>query len=185
MEVVELDLSGCFELVPKVFEDARGSFTKVVQRSVFTELGLEADFTEQYHTVSHRGVLRGMHFQLPPSDHVKVVYCTNGEIIDAVVDLRRGSPTEGQNITRRLSAANSRMIYLARGVAHGFYTLSETATVHYMVTSEYDPARDTGVLWSSCGIDWPSAQPATSERDRSFVTLREFESPFDFGGTGA
>jgi dTDP-4-dehydrorhamnose 3,5-epimerase len=174
----ETRIRGCFELQPKRFTDARGVFVKTFQRELFTAQGLDAEFDEDYYSVSEQGVLRGLHFQMPPFDHNKLVYCLAGEIFDAVLDLRRGSSTFGDFETLRLSGENANMVYVPKGVAHGFYTLTPSATVMYKVSTAYSPKHDTGILWSSAGISWPNLSPRVSVRDASFLSLSEFESPF-------
>ena len=178
MKVEPTSIPGCFIVEPPVFEDLRGRFVKVFHAPAFAGLGLVSSFAEDYYSVSHRGVLRGMHFQKPPSDHAKLVYCVDGEVLDAVVDLRRGSPTYGQHVTVELSATKANMIYVPRGLAHGFYTLSRQATMIYKVETVHAPADDAGVAWNGCGVAWPSPSPILSARDEGFPALADFNSPF-------
>ncbi len=184
MKIEATPLPGCFAIQPTVFDDLRGRFVKVFHEPAFTEHGLVARFAEDYYSVSRKGVLRGMHFQTPPSDHVKLVYCVSGEILDAVVDLRRGSPTYGQHFMLELTAAKANILYVPRGMAHGFYTRSEEATVIYKVETVHAPSEDAGIAWNGCGISWPSDAPILSTRDQRFPTLAEFESPFRYDGEG-
>lgn len=179
-EFRSLSLPGYFEIQPRIFKDQRGSFIKTFHRDLFRERGLNIDWVEEYYSVSQKGVLRGMHFQLPPYDHEKLVYCTSGIVFDAVVDLRNGSPTFGQHVSITLSADMANMIYIPKGLAHGFYTLSEAATVMYKVATVYAPEHDTGIRWDSAGISWPSNDPIISDRDRKFIKLNVFKSPFVF-----
>lgn len=171
-------IAGCFELQPKVFEDNRGRFVKVFHEQTFLELGLETAFAEEYYSVSYKNVIRGMHFQLPPMDHVKMVYCVKGEVMDAVVDLRLSSPTYGQYQLFELSAAKANSIYIPKGIAHGFCVRSGQAIMVYKVSMIYSPEHDAGVLWNSVSIPWPSEQPCISDRDKSFPALADFVSPF-------
>jgi dTDP-4-dehydrorhamnose 3,5-epimerase len=180
IEAIPTEIDGCYELRPQVRADARGTFVKTFHREWFEELGLQADWAEQYYSVSRKGVLRGLHFQLPPHDHAKLVYCTAGVVLDVAVDLRRGSPTYGRHVTVSLDASRGNLVYIASGLAHGFYTLSDSATMVYNVSSVYSESHDSGILWSSAGIAWPDREPLLSERDRSFVALGEFDSPFEF-----
>lgn len=173
-------LSGCFELQPKVFDDERGRFVKVLHEQAFTAVGLETQFAEEYYSISFRNVIRGMHFQLPPMDHVKVVYCVEGEVMDAVIDLRMGSPTFGQYAVFELSAAKANSIYIPKGMAHGFCVISERAIMVYKVSTVYSPTHDAGVLWNSVGIPWPKIETVLSARDQSFPALEKFESPFRY-----
>ena len=173
-------LVGCYELTPKIFHDERGRFVKTYQAEVFRQQGWATDWRETYYSVSRQGVLRGLHFQTPPQDHAKLVYCTAGTVLDAVVDLRRGSPTFGGHQLLELSAEKANMLYLPKGMAHGFYVTSATATVHYQVTTVYAPACDAGIRWDSVGIPWPATAPLLSERDRHLPAWRHFDSPFVF-----
>lgn len=173
-------LIGCYELQPKVFEDTRGRFVKVFHEPTFVAHGLETVFAEEYYSVSYKGVIRGMHFQLPPMDHVKIVYCVEGEVLDAVIDLRRGSPTYRCFDLFELSAAKANSLYIPKGMAHGFCVRSERAIMVYKVSTVYSPAHDAGVLWNSMGIPWPVTEPVLSERDMAFPKLEEFESPFSY-----
>lgn len=173
-------LTGCFELQPKVFDDARGRFVKVFHEQAFAALGLETNFAEEYYSVSRKNVIRGMHFQLPPMDHVKIVYCVQGEVMDAVVDIRVGSPTYGQSSLFELNAAKANSIYIPKGMAHGFCTRSEQAIMVYKVSSIYSPEHDAGVLWNSVDITWPTTCAILSARDQSFPEFEHFESPFRY-----
>ena len=177
-EKISTPLDGCFELRAKVRGDNRGAFIKTFHANAFKELLLYADFKEQLCTTSTKNVLRGMHFQTPPADHVKLVYCASGRVMDVAVDLRKKSPTFGRHFVVELDAAAGNMLYLPKGLAHGFLTLSDTATMIYNLTSVYSPENDMGVLWSSCGIDWNCDAPILSERDKNHPALADFDSPF-------
>lgn len=176
----ETGINGCFEVQPRLFDDARGRFVKVFHKDEFTKLGLETEFAEEYYSHSTGGVIRGMHFQNPPSDHVKVVYCVHGEVQDVVLDLRKGSPTYGQSVAIRLSAQQGNFIYIPKGLAHGFCATSESAILVYKVSTVYDPKSDSGVLWNSFGYAWETSKPILSERDANFAPLNQFVSPFNY-----
>jgi dTDP-4-dehydrorhamnose 3,5-epimerase len=178
IQFTESKLAGCFIVQFPVFDDHRGHFVKTIQSSVFKAHGLEGDFSECFYSTSLTNVLRGLHFQLPPSDHAKLVYCTVGAIYDLALDLRVGSPTYGQHEIYELSAGASNAVYLPRGIAHGFYVREAPAVMVYHVTSEHDPARDAGIHWNSFGAAWPSTTPIVSTRDSAFPTLADFKSPF-------
>lgn len=177
-DVRPTQIPGCYEIQPRVVDDARGRFVKVFHRHAFAELGLEVNFAEEYYSVSRQEVIRGMHFQTPPMDHAKMVYCVQGDVFDAVVDLRLGSPSYGQTATFKLSAETGNYIYIPKGLAHGFCVTSESATLVYKVSSVYSPENDTGILWNSIGITWPSRTPVLSDRDRGFIPLADFNSCF-------
>ncbi len=178
MQLTELSIPGCYLLQPRVFQDARGRFVKPLARSVLKTNGLRFDFVEQYYSTSACGVIRGMHFQLPPHDHAKLVYCAAGAVIDVLLDIRKSSGAFGRHVSLPLTADSGQVIYIAAGVAHGFIATQEPALMVYNVTSEYAPAHDAGVRWDSFGYDWGVREPVISERDRGFPGLAEFESPF-------
>jgi len=178
MQIRETKIDGCYEIEPVIFQDNRGSFIKTFQQDVFSAKQLETNFREEYYSVSYRNVLRGLHFQLPPKEHKKIVYCVLGEVIDAVVDLRISSPTYGQFDIFRLTADNAKIIYIPPGLAHGFYVVSETAIMMYKVSTVYSPEHDAGIKWNSAGIPWPSKTPVVSKRDSDFLDLSDFKSPF-------
>jgi len=176
-EVRSTALQGCWELTADIRKDQRGSFVKALHADFFRSHGMRDDFREQYYSVSHRDVLRGLHFQTPPHGHAKLVYCTAGAVLDAVVDLRPGSGY-GRHILLELSAEKANLIYIPEGCAHGFLTRSQSATLVYNVTSVYSAAHDTGIRWDSVGIDWPVRAPVVSERDAGFAAFKDFATPF-------
>jgi dTDP-4-dehydrorhamnose 3,5-epimerase len=185
MNITPTSLPGSFLIQPRVFEDHRGRFVKVFHEDTFAEHNLITRFAEDYYSVSHEGVLRGMHFQRPPADHAKLVYCTHGRILDAIVDLRRGSPSYGCHMTVELTADDANMLYIPRGMAHGFLVLSGPATVGYKVETVHSPRDDAGIAWNGCGVTWPTDTPVVSARDAGFPSLADFVSPFEYRGVGA
>jgi len=181
MNIESTVIFGCFQIIPKVFTDNRGSFVKTFHRDLFEQQGLETDWREEYYSTSYQGVLRGLHFQLPPHDHAKLVYCTSGEVLDVVLDLRIDSPSYGTHAMFQLNAKDAHMVYIPKGCAHGFYTVSEQATMMYKVSTVYAPAHDAGLLWNSAGIPWPDVNPTMSDRDKAFPSFAEFTTnPFTY-----
>lgn len=172
------EIDGFVELLAAVASDHRGSFIKTFHKEAFAENNLPTLFSEQYYSCSKHRVLRGLHFQVPPHDHAKMVYCVVGEILDVAVDLRVGSPTFGCHAAVTLSAALGNQTVLLSGLAHGFYVRSETAIVVYNVTTTYEPKHDAGIRWDSAGIPWPDAHPLLSARDAALPPLADFKSPF-------
>lgn len=172
-------IPGCYEIQPRVHKDERGTFIKTFHSGDYAALGLETGFREEYYSVSAKSVLRGLHFQKPPRDHAKLVYCARGLVFDAVLDLRRSSPAFGKHYSLELSGEKGNMLYIPRGLAHGFCALSDGTEMFYKVTSEYSPDHDCGILWSSADIPWPAENPVVSARDRSFESFSEFKTPFD------
>lgn len=183
-EMIATSIPGCVEIRPHVHEDDRGRFVKVWHRHVFADAGLNTEYAEEYYSASRQGVIRGLHFQSPPMDHVKLVYCVAGRAQDAVLDLRLGSPTYGCHALIELSAQTGNMVYIPEGLAHGFCALSETATLVYKVSSVHSPEHDCGVLWNSAGIPWSVTDPILSERDRAHPPFGAFLSPFNYETTG-
>lgn len=178
MDLKPTTIPGCYLVDPEIHEDARGSLTKTYRRSVFEALGAGQHFEEHFSTWSHTGVLRGLHFQTPPSASGKLVTCLQGRVLDAVLDLRRGSPLFGGHVLFELDGSVGAGVYLPAGVAHGFYVLSGPALLTYAMTVAYDPLRDDGVLWSSAGVSWPDCRPLVSSRDAALPPLSDFSTPF-------
>jgi dTDP-4-dehydrorhamnose 3,5-epimerase len=177
-ELKSTAIEGCFEIMSHIHSDVRGRFVKTFHADWFESHRLRTDFVEHYYSVSRRRVLRGLHFQLPPAQHAKLVYCTDGAVMDAVVDIRPRSATFGKHILRELGAGSANMLYLAEGLAHGFYVLTESATLMYSVTSAYAPECDAGIRWDSVGIEWPDVAPIVSERDQQLPPFGEASEIF-------
>ena len=182
-EKIATPLEGCFELQSIVRGNRRGSFIKTLHADAFTELGLAADFKEEYYSTSIKNVLRGLHFQTPPDDHEKLIYCPEGAVMDVAVDLRKNSATFGKHATCLLEGGKGNLMYLPKGFAHGFLTLSERAIIVCKTTTVYSPENDTGILWSSCGIDWQCDAPILSDKYMNLPPLAEFDLPFKGGDT--
>lgn len=180
MKFTETPIPGCYIIDQDVHTDTRGAFVKMFQTSAFQQHNLEHGFTEQYYTESHKGVIRGMHFQKPPADHAKLVTVIQGTIIDVILDIRKDSPMYGKYAAFELSRDNGKSIYIPRGCAHGFCTMSDLAIAFYMVSSEYSPENDCGIAYDSFGYDWPISKPNTSARDAMFPSLKNFLSPFRY-----
>lgn len=175
------EIPGCVEILAQRSDDLRGSFVKTFHEDVFAAAGLPGHFAEWYHTFSHRGVLRGLHFQSPPMEHGKLVWCLAGSVLDVAVDLRVGSPAFGRHVAVELTAADANGIYLPPGLAHGYLVTSEGgATMSYGTTTVFAPECDAGIAWDSAGVDWGIAEPILSERDGDLPALADFASPFVF-----
>lgn len=160
------------------FHDDRGLFVKSFNDSLFKSWGIDFVVRESYFSISKRDVIRGMHFQLPPHQHAKIVFCPQGAILDVAVDLRKESDTFGQCFSELLSAENNKAFYIPEGFAHGFKALTENAMTYYLVSSEYNQTHDTGIAFDSIYFDWESGHPIMSDRDRGFPALKDFVSPF-------
>lgn len=178
MNKIETNISGCYVIELKTFSDHRGDFVKIFHNEMFKDLGLADDFKEEYFSVSKKGVIRGLHFQIPPHDHVKCISCLHGEIFDVVVDLRKNSKTFGQNETFNLKSSEPKLVYIPAGLAHGFVALSEKTIFLNKTTTVFNGDCDKGIRWDSCGIQWPEMEFILSDKDKSLPTFDEFESPF-------
>jgi dTDP-4-dehydrorhamnose 3,5-epimerase len=177
MQVIESAFDVVKHIAIRPFEDDRGVFNKFLMTSDFEEHGLMADFRESYYTTSRKGVVRGMHFQIPPCEHAKLITIISGEILDVVLDLRRKSGTFGQAASFFLSVDKPSSVYIPAGFAHGFAALSD-CTVLYNVTSEHSLSCDAGVRWNSFGFEWPFDNPLLSDRDQRLDLAEDFQSPF-------
>lgn len=173
-----LPLAGAYLITLPAFEDNRGLFIKSFQDSFFQQQDIAFRLQESYFSLSAKDVIRGMHFQLPPHQHAKIVYCPLGNILDVIVDLRKDSATYEQFYATELSENNHLAYYIPEGFAHGFKSLSDNAMTCYLVSSEYSKDQDTGIRYDSFGFDWNCTAPVLSPRDLSFGTLQDFDSPF-------
>jgi dTDP-4-dehydrorhamnose 3,5-epimerase len=178
LDFLKQHISGLYLIKPFHSEDDRGSFVKTFHAGEFAKHHLEHDFKESYFSESVKGAIRGMHFQVPPHDHAKLVFAIQGSVLDVVIDLRKKSATYKQFRTFQLDDVQKAMLYLPSGMAHGFCALSEKATLYYLTTSVYSQKHDTGIRYDSFGFEWPVANPILSERDLGFEKFEDFDSPF-------
>lgn len=178
MQFIATRFDGCYEIIPQIRIDERGAFIKTFHVNEFEKHDLCTTFVEEYYSISKHGVLRGMHFQAPPYDHAKLVYCIDGGVLDVLVDLRKKSATYGKAISFKLNAQKCNILYIPKGIAHGFYTTSASATMVYKTSTVYNPEADAGILWSSFGFKWPTIQPILSARDQRHPTFAGFINPF-------
>ena len=172
-----LGIKGVYIIENFASNDIRGKFIKP-----FSELSsklIKPDFIikEIYYSISKKNVIRGMHFQIPPYENDKLVFLTSGEITDVLLDLRKSSETFKTYVSIDL-IANTNAIYIPKGVAHGFLAKKENATMVYCQNSNYKGKFDRGIAWDSFGIPWKVKSPIISARDRSFLPLDKFKSPF-------
>lgn len=158
--------------------DARGGFTKIFNDADYKAAGINTEIKETYYSVSHKNVIRGLHFQLPPYEHAKIVHVMKGRVTDVLLDLRKSSDTYGKVFHFTLSEEDPNALYIPVGFAHGFKTLEDNTLMLYHVTSVYEKKGDTGILFSSIDYDWGIEDPIVSERDMSFERLEDFDSPF-------
>ncbi|MBJ2184321.1 MAG: dTDP-4-dehydrorhamnose 3,5-epimerase [Muribaculaceae bacterium] len=184
MEVIKTNIEGVVIIEPRVFTDARGYFFESYSKREFDEKVRPVNFVQDNESCSSRGVMRGLHFQLPPFTQSKLVRCVRGAVLDVAVDIRRGSPTYGQHVAVELTEDNHRQFFVPRGFAHGFAVLSDVAVFQYKCDNYYAPQADGGIsiLDTSLGIDWriDPADAILSEKDTRHALLRDFDSPFDY-----
>jgi len=178
MKLINTTMDGVFILENFKMNDSRGEFVKIFHKNLFSESKLCNNFSESYFSVSHKDVIRGMHFQLPPHDHEKLVFVAKGAILDVVVDLRKNSKTYQHYIVVELSETNRHSLYIPKGCAHGFKSLEDGTITVYNVGTVYNSEFDCGILYDSFGFNWEIENPIISDRDRGFRTLEEFKSPF-------
>ena len=178
---LETKLDGVVLLEPDVHGDERGFLLESFSAAAWAELGVDVEFVQDNHSRSRGGILRGLHFQTRPGQ-AKLVRCVRGRIWDVAVDLRRESPTYGTWEGHELDDERHRQLFVPVGFAHGFCVLSETADVHYKLSSYYDAATEAGIAWDDpeLGIEWPVTDPELSERDRKAPRLAEVADELPF-----
>ncbi len=156
MKITPLTISDVLLIEPHVFEDARGFFFESFREDIFKkETSLNVSFVQDNHTKSSRGVLRGLHYQLPPHAQGKLVRVIQGEVLDVAVDIRESSPTCGKYIAEILSSDNKKQLYIPKGFAHGFLTLSDTSEFLYKTTDFYHPESERCILWNDATLNIP------------------------------
>ncbi len=168
MIFTETPLAGAFVIALETRDDERGFFARAFCQNELAEHGLETTVAQANLSYNHRkGTLRGLHMQNPPHGEDKMVRCISGAIYDAIVDLRPGSPTYRQWFGVELSAANRLMLYVPKGFAHGYQSLTDGSEVLYMVTQFYTPGAERGLRWNdpAFGVAWPLPDPILSEKD--------------------
>jgi len=177
MRFVDGPLTGTYVVELKKLDDGRGSFVKTFSASVFENSGIRVGVLEEFYSVSAKNVVRGMHFQTPPRDHEKIVFCAAGSVLDVLVDLRAGS-SYGCSGSVLLDARQPKLLIIPRGIAHGFRSLEHGSLMVYKTSTEHDPAHDAGIRWDSFGFDWGIAHPILSSRDEALPLFKNYASPF-------
>lgn len=179
MNIIKTAISDVLIFEPKVFGDERGFFFESFNQKLFEEaVGYPVTFVQDNHSKSSKGVLRGLHYQLPPHAQGKLVRCVAGEVFDVAVDIRKSSPTFGHWVGVHLSDENKRQLWIPEGFAHGFVTLTDTAEFLYKTTNYYAPASDRGIVWNdtTISIQWPElgCELLTSSKDKLAITFDEY-----------
>ena len=177
MEVKKRKLKGVFEIFLNPIVDDRGFFMRTFDDTIFKEFGMDRKWVQENHSRSEEsGIIRGLHFQLPPFSETKLVRCIKGKVLDVFVDLRKGSKTFGLWDSIELTEVNKKMIFIPKGFAHGFCTLTEESEVIYKVDNFYTPSSELGLLWNDedINIKWPVKTPILSDKDSKNLSLKEF-----------
>lgn len=177
MNIIRTEIPDVLIFEPKVFGDSRGFFFESFNKKIFDEaVNRTVEFVQDNHSLSAKGVLRGLHYQIEPYAQGKLVRCIEGEVFDVAVDIRDGSPTYGKWVGVNLSADNHRQLWIPEGFAHGFLTLSERAQFVYKTTNYYHPQSDRGIIWNDpdINIHWPSIDVPInlSEKDKVQPSLK-------------
>lgn len=174
MQFIPSGIEGLLEIRPKVYPDNRGWFYEFFREDVLTAEGLPHAFVQDNISFSRKGVVRGMHMQLPPHNQVKLVTVLSGSVMDVVVDLRTGSPTFGKSFQCVLDSTTHNMLLIPGGFVHGFASLEDSVFL-YKMDKHYEPAAECGILWNDpdLKIKWPFENPVISTKDLQFPTLRE------------
>lgn len=176
MKVTETELKGVYIVEPQVFGDARGWFMESWSQQKLEKAGIRVNFVQDNHSFSApKGTLRGLHYQLNPMCQAKLLRCVRGEIFDVAVDIRRGSPQYGKWTGTVLSADNKKQLFIPRGFAHGFITLTDNVEVQYKADNYYAPEYDGNIRWDDpdIGIKWPLQPVLLSDKDKKAPLLKE------------
>lgn len=177
MNVIKTSLDGVLIIEPKVFGDSRGFFMETYNAERYKQMGIDADFVQDNISSSGCGVLRGLHYQLPPYTQSKLIQVISGSVLDVVVDLRRNSSTFGKYESVELSGENKRQFFIPQGFAHGFIVLSEQAVFSYKCDNFYAPDYEAGIRFDDAdiAIDWriPKDKIKVSEKDAILPSLKD------------
>lgn len=160
---------------PKVFHDERGFFFETYKESEFSEYGISSKFAQDNHSMSGKGVLRGLHYQLEPAGQGKLIRVVSGSIFDVTVDVRKGSRSFGKWLSVELSSKDKNILWVPEGFAHGFLSLENNTEVLYKTTAEYSPELERGIIFNdpALGIEWPIRNPIVSKKDSMHPRLKD------------
>ncbi len=183
LQVMQTEIADVKLIVPRIHRDHRGFFSETYNKADLMALGVNLEFVQDNHSLSvERGVVRGLHFQIPPYAQDKLVRVLRGSVFDVAVDIRRGSPTYGKHVARIISAADWNQFLVPVGFAHGFCTLEPNTEVIYKVTNYYSPEHDRGMLWNDADLEvvWPvqANEAILSDKDRKQPRFRDLPQYF-------
>ena len=179
MEIEDFFIPGAKLIKGKIATDIRGCFFKPYNNEEILKMGIKFNVKEAFYSISKRDVIRGMHFQRPPSSQAKIVTVMKGRITDVLLDLRTDSKYYGKFIPIDLKEGDGQSIFIPKGVAHGFLGIDKENIVLYLADLEYSRENDDGIRYDSFGYDWGVTDPILSERDLGFAKFQNFISPFD------
>jgi dTDP-4-dehydrorhamnose 3,5-epimerase len=182
MRIEDIFIPGIKVIYPRVFEDSRGYFYESYNKQSFIDAGITEEFVQSNQSLSEKGVLRGLHFQIPPFAQSKLVRVIQGSVLDVAVDIRVNSPTYGKHFSIELNASNKTMLYIPVGFAHGFLTLENNTLFSYKCGGFYNKSAESGLMWNDpdINIEWNIENPILSDKDTQNSLLNKFESPFKF-----
>lgn len=180
MEVTTTPIEGLLVLQPKIWKDDRGYFFESFRADVFSKLNIDVNFVQDNQSLSQKGTIRGLHYQVAPFEQGKLVRVVQGRVLDVALDIRKNSPTYGQHFAIELSAENQTQFFIPPGFAHGFSTLEDNTIFCYKCTNYYSKADEGGVLFNdpALGIDWKVEGLFVSDKDKELPVFVEFVSPF-------
>ena len=180
MKIIKTFIDDLFVIKPKLYSDTRGIFFESYSKKILDDK-ININFIQDNESISYLGVIRGLHFQVPPYAQTKLVRCIFGKILDVALDLRKNSKTYGKHFLVKLSSKNNKQILIPKGFAHGFQVLSDSAIVTYKVDNYYNPESDSGLFWNDkdLSIEWDKTlKPIISKKDSKLNSFRNFNSPF-------
>ena len=180
MKIIKTFIEDLLIIEPQLFKDERGFFYESYNKKNLDEI-IKIAFVQDNESKSNKGVVRGLHFQLPPFEQTKLVRCVSGKILDVVVDIRKNSKTYGKSFSVELSSDNNKQLFVPKGFAHGFQVLSEEAIVNYKVDKYYNLDSDSGIIWNDKDlvIKWNhDIEPILSKKDLNLESFKNLESPF-------
>lgn len=182
MKVTESKFKDVFIIEPAVFNDSRGYFSETFNLKRYKDHGIELDFVQDNISVSKKGTLRGLHYQIPPKAQAKLCHVLKGEVLDVIVDIRKGSPTFGKHLALRLSEENHIQILIPVGFAHGFAVLSDEAIFQYKCSELYSKEHERGIRYDDpdLKINWQVGNPIVSDKDKKAKYFKEIDLDFDF-----
>ena len=175
MEFFPTELNGVYKVSPKVFEDNRGKFFETYRHDIFAKHGIDAVFVQDNQSESEKGVIRGLHYQIPPFAQGKLIRVTRGSVIDIILDLRKNSETFKKYISIYLNEEDKTMLWIPQGFAHGFASLEDKTTFQYMCTNFYNPEAERGIRWNDpdLAISWPVKNQIVSKKDQKLPLLKD------------